>query len=326
MKAIVCRQFGGPEHLVLEERLRPSLAAGNLRIRVHAAAVNFADLLMIAGHYQVQPQPPFIPGLEAAGVVIETGRGVESLRPGDRVVALMSEGAFASEMCGPEARFLPVPDNMDFQTAAAFSVTYGTAHMGLVRRARLVPGEWLVVTGAGGGAGLAAVEMGKALGARVIAAAGSPDKLALAASKGADHLINYNVQDLRQGILDLTGGAGAHILFDPVGGEIFRAACRALRFEGRAVIVGFASGAPGEVRANHLLVKNIDLIGLYWGGYKLHAMESLRQSASEVIALWQGGRIAPHVGQVFPLERTAEALQLMNARQSRGKILISMDH
>lgn len=325
MKAVICRQFGGPEELVLEERPRRVLGTGELRIRVQAAAVNFADLLTIAGRYQVQPQPPFVPGLEAAGEVIETGPGVVSLRPGDRVVALMSEGAFATEMCGPEARFFRVPDHMDYQTAAAFSVTYGTAHVGLVRRARLAPGEWLVVTGAGGGAGLAAVELGKALGARVIAAAGCPDKLALAAAKGADHLIDYRTEDPRRRILDLTDGIGGHVLFDPVGGDVFRAACRALRFEGRAVIVGFASGAPAAVRANHLLVKNIDLIGLYWGGYKLWAMDSLRQSAADLVELWQAGRIAPHVGQVFPLERTAEALELMRARRAQGKILISME-
>lgn len=325
MKAIVCKEFGGPEHLVLEERARPVLGHQEVRIAVRAAAVNFADLLMIAGAYQVQPQPPFVPGLEAAGEVIETGAGVTTLRPGDRVVALMSEGAFATEMCGPEERFFPVPASMDFATAAAFSVTYGTAHVGLIRRARLAPQEWLVVTGAGGGAGLAAVELGKTFGARVIAAAGSPDKLALAAEKGADHLIDYSSEDLRQRILDITGGAGAQVLFDPVGGAVFTAAFRGLGFEGRAVLVGFASGAPAEIRANHLLVKNIDLIGLYWGGYKQRAMAELRRSAADLVELWRAGRIAPHVGQVFPLDRTAEALALMRARQTRGKTLITME-
>ncbi|HEY8351112.1 MAG TPA: NADPH:quinone oxidoreductase family protein [Sphingomonadales bacterium] len=324
MKAIVCKAFGGPENLALEERPCRRPEAGEVRIRVHRAAVNFADLLMIAGQYQVQPRPPFVPGLEAAGEVIETGAGVATLRPGDRVVALMSDGAFATEMCGPESRFLRVPHDMDHDTAAAFSVTCGTAHMGLVRRARIQPGEWLVVTGAGGGAGLAAVELGKILGARVIAAAGSADKLELAASRGADHLIDYRKEDLRARILDITGGAGAHVLFDPVGGDVFRAGFRALRFEGRAVIVGFASGAPAEIRANHLLVKNIDLIGLYWGGYKVHAIDALRASAEEIIALWRQGRIRPHVDAVLPLARTAEALDLVRSRRSRGKILIRM--
>lgn len=326
MKAVVCRAFGAPSLLTLEDWPAPAAPGPrDVRLAVKAAGVNFADSLMIAGRYQVQPRLPFVPGLEAAGVVIETGPEVTDLAVGDHAVALMSDGAFAEQWVGPEERLVKIPRGLDFITAAAFSIAYGTAHMGLERRARLQPGEVLVVTGAGGGAGLAAVEVGRMMGARVIAAAGSAAKLDLARRHGADETVNYRTEDLRARVLELTGGRGADVAFDPVGGDVFKGAFRSLAFEGRMVVVGFASGTVPQIPANHLLVKNIDLIGLYWGGYKVHDIAALRQSAQRLAAGMHEGRLKPHIGGVYPLHRAGEALDLMLARLSLGKLVLTVD-
>ncbi len=330
VKAIICTEFGAPDALRaggglgLQTMPRPVLGARQIRIAVAASGVNFADTIMIAGHYQVQAKPPFVPGLEAAGTVIEIGRDVTALTVGDRVLGLTSLGAFADEIVDDESRFMRLHDHFDLKTAAAFSISHGTAHMALAHRARVLAGETLLVLGAAGGAGLAAVEIGKKLGATVIAAAGRADKLALAQAKGADYVINYTTEDLRRRVLDLTAGQGADVVFDPVGGLAFTAALRSVAFEGRIVVVGFASGTVPQIPANHVLVKNVDVIGLYWGGYKVHDMGRLRQSLATVIDWIVAGDVCPHIGHEFPLADAAVALDLMIARQAVGKIILTV--
>lgn len=324
MKAVLCKAFEGPRALELGDVAPAVLGPREVRVAVRASGVNFADLVMISGRYQVQPQLPFVPGLEAAGVVTEVGAAVRVFRPGDPVLGLTSSGGFAEEVVDVESRFMAIPHDMDFVTAAAFSVSHGTAHVGLARRARLRAGETLVVHGAGGGAGLAAVEVGKILGATVIATAGSEDKLALARSKGADHVINYGTESLRDRILALTGGRGADVIYDPVGGAVFRDSLRALAFEGRIVIIGFASGEVPQIPANHLLVKNAEVIGLYWGGYKVRDMETLQVSLHHLIDWWRAGKLRPHVGATYPLAQAGDALAAMAERRSQGKIVLTI--
>lgn len=324
MRAMVCHQFGTPDVLRLEELASRPVKSGEVRVRVKASGVNFADSLMIAGTYQVKPPMPIIPGLEAAGVVSEVGSGVKTLAIGDRVVGLTSWGAYADEVVWSEDRFLKIPETMDFATAAAFSLTYGTSHIGLTRRARLKGGEVLVVHGAGGGVGLAAVEVGKKLGATVIATAGSAAKLAVAGDRGADHLINYAEEDLRERLLEITSGRGADVIFDPVGGAAFQASLKAIAFEGRLIVVGFASGDAPRIPANHLLVKNVDVIGLFWGGYKLHDLADLRASLEEVMAWWRAGKVTPYIGRTFPLAEAAAALDHLLSRRSVGKVVLTL--
>ncbi len=324
MRAMVCRQLGAPDALRLEEVESRPLNPGEVRVRVKATGVNFADNLMIAGTYQVKPPPPLIPGLEAAGVVSEVAPGVKTLAVGDRVVGLTSWGGYAEEVVWTEERFLKIPEAMDFTTAAAFSLTYGTSHIGLIRRARLKAGETLVVHGAGGAVGLAAVEVGKKLGATVIATAGSAAKLALARDHGASHLINYAEEDLKQRLLEVTNGRGVDVIFDPVGGAAFQASLKAIAFEGRLIIVGFASGEAPRIPANHLLVKNVDIIGLFWGGYKRHDLKDLRASLEEVMTWWRAGEVKPHIGRTFPLAEAASALDYVVSRQSAGKVVLTL--
>ncbi|MDA5192869.1 NADPH:quinone oxidoreductase family protein [Alphaproteobacteria bacterium LMG 31809] len=279
---------------------------------------------MISGRYQVQPRLPFTPGLEAAGVVTEVGAEVRGFRPGDPVLALSSAGGYAEELVDDEGRFMALPKDMDFVTAAGFSVTYGTAHLGLLRRARLQAGETLVVHGAGGGAGSAAVEVGKALGATVIATAGSAEKLDLARARGADHVINSRTEDLRGRILELTGGRGADVIYDPVGGSVFKDSLRALAFEGRIVLIGFASGELPQIPANHLLVKNAEVIGLYWGGYKPRHMAALQQSLTDVIGWWRDGRLQFGTATTWPLAEAGAALSAMADRKALGKLVLTV--
>ena len=247
MRAMVCRAWGAPDVLQLENVPPRALRPGEVRIRVRAAGVNFADSLMVGGTYQVKPPFPFTPGLEAAGEVIETGDGVPSLRTGQRVLAaLRNGGGYAEEIVLDAATVLPIPETMDFVTAAAFPVAYGTSHFALTHRGHLQSGETLLVLGAAGGVGLTAVEIGKARGARVIAAAGGADKLAVARSRGADELIDYRSESLRDRVRELTGGKGADVVYDPVGGEAFDQALRAVNWEARMLVIGFASGASSR--------------------------------------------------------------------------------
>lgn len=326
MRAVVCREWGGPEKLAVEHVPSPALRDGAVRIQVQAAGVNFADLLLIAGQYQEKPAFPFRPGAEAAGVVTEVGSGVNNLKTGDRVMALTGLGAFAEEAVVDAHRVLPMPAEMEFPAAAAFPVAYGTSHGALEWRAHLQAGEWLLVTGAAGGVGLTAVEIGKAMGARVIACAGSAEKLAIAQQHGADHLIDYSREDIRERVKAITGGRGADVIYDPVGGDAFDTSLRSIAWGGRIIIIGFAAGRVSQIPANIVLVKNIDVIGFYWGSYQAHKPDLLRSSFTQLFRWFQEGKLRPHVSHRLPLEQAAEALSLLQQRRSTGKVVLIPSH
>jgi len=326
MRAVVCRQWGGPETLVLEDMPSAPLTPDQVRIRVRASGLNFADTLMIAGKYQVKPPFPFVPGLEAAGEVIEVGSAATRLKPGQRVMATArSGGSYADEMVAAVDTVVPIPDAMDFVTAAAFPVVYGTSHFALTQRGKLKAGEVLLVLGAAGGVGLTAVEIGKQLGATVIAAAGGPDKLKVAQEHGADHLIDYTRESIRDRVRDLTQGRGADVVYDPVGGDAFDQALRAVNWEARMLVVGFASGRIPAVPANLILVKNISVIGVVWGAQAQRDPALANQWLTELVGWWQAGKLKPTVGATFPIGRIGDALTALLSRKYAGKIVVTCD-
>ncbi|MCP4326984.1 MAG: NADPH:quinone oxidoreductase family protein [Alphaproteobacteria bacterium] len=324
MRAILCTDWGTPDDLKLADVEPPALMPGHVRIAVEASAVNFADTLLIAGTYQERPDRPFSPGLELAGTVAEIGAGVAAVAPGDRVMAVVPYGAFAEQVMAPEENVFRIPDAMDFDTAAAFPVAYGTSHVALTVRVPIRAGETLLVHGASGGVGLTAVEIGKILGATVIATASSPEKLEIAKSAGADHLIDYSRDDVVERVKAITGGRGAEIHFDPVGGDAFSASMRCVAWGGKILIIGFASGKVPKIPANILLVKEIAVFGFYWGAYRIHAPEIVRDSFAELLGWFGAGRLHPHISHRFPLERTTNALKTVLARKSSGKVVITI--
>ena len=324
MKAVLCRAWGGPEILRIEEVARPPLQPNEARIRVRACGVNFADTLMIGGKYQVKPDFPFTPGLEAAGEVIEVGAAVRHLKPGQRVLAVLRfGGGYAEEIALNADAVVPIPDRMEFVTAAAFPVAYGTSHFALTHRGYLRPGETLLVLGAAGGVGLAAVEIGKQLGARVIAAAGGPDKLAIAREHGADELIDYRSESIRDRVRELTGGLGADVVFDPVGGDAFDQALRAVNWEARMLVIGFASGRIQSVPANLILVKNTSVIGVVWGAQAARDPVLVSRNLAELLRWWQAGRLKPVVARTFPLAEAGAAMEALLSRRHAGKIVLA---
>ena len=323
MRAVICEKWGGPGELKVAEVDPPRMAAGGVRIRVVAAGVNFADTLMIAGHYQVKPSFPFSPGLEVAGEVTECAPGVRRARVGDRVLAFTGHGGFAEQVVTAEANVYPIPEAIDFITAAAFPVVYFTSHFGLANLVRLKASETLLVLGAAGGVGLAAVEIGKRLGATVIACAGGPEKLAIARDHGADHVVDHQSQDIRQRAKALTGGLGVDAVFDPVGGDAFTAALRGTRPGGRILVVGFASGTIPQIPANILLVKNVTVIGYSMSGHRARDPELADRSLDELYAWWAAGALKPRVSRTLPLEDAAAALEALAGRQSTGKIVLA---
>jgi len=325
MKAIRVHETGSIDRLALEEIAAPTPEEGELRLKVHACGINFADLLMVQGRYQEKPSLPFTPGIEVAGEVAETGKAASRFAPGTRVLAILPRGGLAEEAVVAETLAMPIPDGVDDVTAAAFPVAYGTSHLALTHRAGLQAGENLLVLGAAGGVGLTAVEIGKRLGARVIAAASSPEKLEIARGRGADDLVDYSREDLRERVKSLTGGRGANVAFDPVGGAAFEAALRTLDFEGRLIVIGFASGEIGQVPANLLLVKNISVLGLYWGSYGWKRPEVLMASMRELLGWLAHGEIAPHISAVYPLAEAARAMEDLAARRSTGKVVVRID-
>lgn len=323
MKAILCKEWGGPEKLVLEDVPSPPLREGTVRIQVHAAGVNFMDTLLISGQYQVKPPLPFTPGAETAGVVTEVGEGVNGFKPGDRVMAMTESGGYAEEVVAPSDKVFHIPAKMDFASAAGFPIVYGTSHVALAWRAFLKAGEWLLVTGAAGGVGLTAVEIGKAMGARVIAAAGGPEKLAVAQQHGADEVIDYSREDLRERVKAITGGRGADVIYDPVGGDVFDACLRSIAWEGRILIIGFTSGRIPQIPANIALVKNIDVIGFYWGSYQAHKPEVPRESFKQLFRWFEEGKLHPHVFERIDLRDAARALDLLKQRKATGKVVLT---
>jgi len=296
---------------------------GGIRIAVAAAGVNFADTVMIEGRYQNKPPLPFSPGMEAAGRVVEVAPGVTRFKPGDRVFAKVDYGAYAEEVVA-DARFAwPIPKGMDMTAAAGFAVVYGTSHLALTDRAGLKAGDTLLVHGAAGGVGLTAVEIGKKLGATVIATASTPAKLEVASQYGADHVIDYSNEDVRTRVLDLTGGRGADVIYDPVGGAAFAASLRSIAWGGRIVVIGFASGTIPQVPANILLVKHIGVLGFSWGSYRQHRPEVLTASMETLLEWYAEGALRPRVSLTFDLAEATRALDTLLGRKSTGKIVLT---
>lgn len=323
VRAVLCTRPDGPAALTLGLVPRPVPGPSQVRIAVHAAALNFADTLIVQGRYQLKPTLPFVPGLEVAGVVSETGAEVTQFRPGDRVMAALGIGAFAEEVvCNASATFL-VPDGMDLVSAASVPIAYGSAYFALKRRARLRAGETVLVLGAAGGLGLAVVDVAKALGASVIAAASGPEKLALALAHGADRAVDYSADDLREKVLALTGGRGVDVVIDPVGGDLARSALRCLAWEGRIVVAGFASGQAPEFPANYLLVKNISAVGFFFGEYRSRDVPAVREAFEAMTGWIREGRLRPHVSRIFPASEAGAAMTWMQSRQATGKIVLA---
>ena len=319
MKAFRITETGAPPALLQIDA--PAPGPGQVAIAIGACGLNFADLLMAQGTYQETPAAPFTLGLELAGTVTACGPGVTAPAPGTRVAVFAGQGGLAEAGVFDAALCTPIPDAMSFEHAAAFQVAYGTSHLALEHKARLQPGETLVVTGAAGGVGLTAVEIGKLMGATVIAIARGADKLEVARAAGADHLIDADSDDIR-GQLKALGGVD--VVYDAVGGALFEACFRACKPEARILVIGFAGGGVPQIKANHLLVKNISVIGHYWGGYLKFAPRVLTGSLATLLGWYEQGRLKPHVSHSLPLDRAAEALELIRQRKSTGKVVVTM--
>ena len=325
MKAVLCKAFGQPETLAFEDVEAPALEPGSVRIAVHAVGVNFPDLLLIEGKYQVRPPFPFSPGLECAGTVAELGPGVEGPAPGTRVLAYMSYGCMAEEVVVPAECVIPIPDAMPFDVAAAFPVVYGTSYHALVGRAALAEGETLLVQGASGGVGLSAVEIGKRLGAMVIAAASSDEKLELARDHGADHFVNYRTEDLRERVKALTDGRGADVIYDPVGGDIFDTSMRCIAWNGRLLVIGFASGRIAEAKTNIILLKEISVVGVAWGAFAQRDRAANRAYFDDLFRWYEEGALKPRISRRLPLAEAPAALQGFQSRSVVGKQVLTVE-
>ena len=324
MKAVLCKAFGPPESLVVEDITSPTPGPGEVVISVKAASVNFPDVLIIENKYQVKPPLPFSPGSELAGVVKAVGDGVAAFKPGDRVMAITGYGAFAEEVKTEARRLLAIPPGMDFATAAAFGLTYATSEHALVDRGALKAGETLLVLGAAGGVGLAAIEIGKILGARVIACASTDDKLAVCRAHGADDTINYVTDDLRERIKALTSGTGPDVVYDPVGGPYTEPALRSIAWRGRLLVVGFAAGDIPKIPLNLTLLKGCSIVGVFWGEFTRREPERFAEAMQRLDRWYADGKLKPHVSETFPLERAADALTQMANRQVKGKVVLTV--
>ena len=321
MRAALCTEYGTPPRLEIDNVDNPTLNSTDLRIEVHACGINFADVLMVQGKYQVKPDLPFVPGGEVAGIILEVGSDVNGFEVGQRVIALSQGGGFAEEVAVDASRVLPLSDKMDFLAGASFPTTYGTSHLALDHRAHLQAGEILLVLGASGGVGLTAVEIGKAMGATVIAAASTKEKLRVAADHGADHLINYVEDDLRDTVMSLCGGVD--VVYDPVGGDPFLQALRCMNWEGRIVVIGFAGGTIQKIPANYLLLKNCSAVGAYWGPYLDKQPSVLLDSLGKLVSWFEDGKLSPHISAKFPLEDCDRALALLYERKATGKVMLT---
>src|SRR5713101_7172908 len=321
MRAVLCRAWGAIDDLTIADVPAPAPAAGEVLIAVKATAVNYADAIMVAGRYQTKPPLPFSPGLETAGVVAACGEGVTRFSPGDRVMAILAYGGLAEMAVAPEAETFAIPDRMSFEEAGAFPIAYISSHVALRWQARLEPGETLLVLGAAGGVGLTAVEIGKAMGARVIAAASTAEKLAVARERGADAVVNYATEKLTDRVMVLTDGKGADVCFDPVGGELFDAALSSLGWGGRILLIGFVGGVP-RIPANRLLVKHRAALGSSLRYFRWHAPDKLRRSVDELEAWYVAGKLRPCVTHRLPLEKSVEAIRLLTERRAYGKVVV----
>lgn len=322
MRAVLCRQLGAPDVLTVGEMPEPEPQRGEVLVEVAAAGVNFPDVLMVAGAYQVQVPPPFVPGHELAGTVVAVGEDVTEFEVGQRVAGNLPWGAFAERVSVLAEALVPVPDDIDLHEAAAMLLTYATSHYALKERARLQAHETVVVLGAAGGVGIAAVQIAKQLGARVIAAASSAEKLEFCRDNGADEVINYSDDDLKAQIRELTGGQGADVMFDPVGGDLTEAALRATAWNGRLLVVGFASGEIPRIPLNLPLLKGCQIVGVFWGSFVARNPQQHRANVRELFEWLAQGRLRVHIDEVFPFERASEALARLAERRVRGKVVL----
>lgn len=322
MKVILCKTLDGPDSLTLEDAPIPEPGPGEVLIRVSAAALNFLDTLILRGRYQFKPDMPFSPGSEIAGVVDTRGAGVSGLVPGQRVMGSARYSGCREYTCLPAAGLIPIPEGVGDEIAAGLTITYGTAMHGLADRGALKAGETLAVLGASGGAGLAAVEVGKAMGARVIACASSAEKLDICRQSGADALLNYETEDLKDGLRRLSGGDGPNVIYDCVGDRYAEPALRAIAWKGRYLVVGFAAGEIPRIPLNLLLLKGCDLSGVFFGRFAELEPDAHRRNMERVLAWVADGTLRPHIGQVFPLAETADAIRLLESRKAVGKIVI----
>ncbi len=322
MKAIVCKQFGPPSSLVLEGIQSPSYKENEVLVSVRACGVNFPDTLIIQGLYQFKPELPFTPGSDIAGVVKEVGAGVTHLKPGDEVFGFVMHGGYAEEVIVPGNACFKKPPMMGFPVAASFMMAYGTSYHALKDRGNLKEGETLLVLGASGGVGLAAVELGKLMGAKVIAAASSNEKLKLCQEYGADEVINYTSEDLKSRIKELTLGKGVDVVYDPVGGEYSEPSIRGMAWEGRYLVVGFAAGDIPKVPLNLTLLKGCAIVGVFWGSFAMKTPKKNMQNTMELMQWYGAGKLKPHIHEIYPLKEASKALEAMMNREVRGKVVI----
>ena len=322
MKALLCRQHGLPDSLVFDDIEDPTPGVGEVVVDVRAAGVNFPDVLIIQNKYQAKPALPFSPGAEFSGVVSAVGEGVADRRIGDRVIGSVTYGAFAEKVKLPGARTILMPDHLDFERGAAFLLTYGTSYHALVDRARLLAGETVLVLGAAGGVGLAAIEIAKALGARVIAAASSAEKLSVCREHGADELLNYTTEDLRERLRALTDGRGPDVIYDPVGGQYAEPAFRSIAWRGRYLVVGFANGEIPRLPLNLALLKGASVVGVFWGQYTQFEPAGFQADVQRMFGWMAEGRLNPHISARFGLSEGAKALEHLLARRATGKVVV----
>ncbi|MCG8696368.1 MAG: NADPH:quinone oxidoreductase family protein [Minwuiales bacterium] len=324
MKAVLCKAYGEPDDLVYEETASPSVGPRDVRVAIHACGVNFPDILLIQNKYQFKPELPFSPGLEVAGEVLEVGPEVKRFKAGDRVMVTCGHGGFAEEVAADEDSVFALPDGVTYKQAAGFPITYGTTYHALVDRANLQSGEVLLVHGAAGGVGLTAVEMGKLMGATVIGTVGSDAKMDIVREYGADHVINYSNESIRDRVKELTGDKGADVIYDPVGGDAFDQSMRCIAWEGRLLVIGFASGRIPELRANLALLKGCAVVGVFWGSFAKRNPDRNRAHFDKMLGWCAEGKLKPHVSMTFPLEQAPEALKALISRKATGKVLVEV--
>ena len=322
MKALLCKHYGGPDDLAIEDVADPVAGTGEAIVEVKAAALNFFDTLIIAGKYQTKPAMPFSPAAEMAGVVLSVSPDVTSLKVGDRVLGYLGYGAARQRVAVRADRLVPIPDALDFDRAAGLCVTYGTTLHALKDRARLTEGETLAVLGASGGVGLAAVELGKVMGARVIACASSDDKLAFVKKHGADETINYADSDLKEALRRVSDGKGVDVIYDPVGGAYAEQALRSIAWKGRFLVVGFAAGEIPKIPLNLALLKGCDIVGVFWGSFVERDPTGHRANTKQIVDWVTAGKLSAHIQAVYPLADAADALKALAARKVMGKIIL----
>jgi NADPH2:quinone reductase len=304
---------------------QPEMGAGDVMIEVKAAALNFPDVLIIQGKYQFKPDLPFVPGGECAGVISQVGSDVKGFKPGDDVICMGFAGAFAERQVVPASAVMPMPKGLDYRQASGIGMTYFTSYYALKQRAQLQPGETLLVLGAGGGVGIAAVELGKAMGAKVIAAASSAEKLALAKAKGADELVNYDERPLKDAIKELTGGRGVDVIYDPVGGDYTEQALRGMAWKGRLLVVGFANGEIPKIPINLTLLKGCSIVGVFWGAFMGIEPDVQRSNVEELWQMFENGSLSPVVTDVYPFANYVDAFNCLTNRQARGKVVLDLN-